>query len=75
MKRLLDIQGQLFAMRQLAKEAAAAQQQLLGGSSSGGASGPDTPLLEAHRALSLKLIRLARSSADGGEEERANKQQ
>jgi hypothetical protein len=73
MRRLLDIQGQLYAMRSLAKEAAAAQQQLLASSdsSAGTGNGGKAPaagagsLLEQQRLLSMKLTRLARSSEDG----------
>jgi len=63
MRRLLDIQGQLYSMRALAKEAAAAQQQLLAGSSK--AEGEATQA-EQQRQLSHTLSRMARSSVDGG---------
>jgi hypothetical protein len=61
MRRLLDIQGQLFAMRSLAKEAAEAQQQLLDGAATGAGSDAKQQQL----LLSNTLSRMARSSADG----------
>lgn len=75
MRRLLDIQGQLYTMRALAKEAAAAQQQLLdngsagsdNGKLSGGAAGGDSTLQQRQRQRQLThtLSRMARSSQDG----------
>jgi hypothetical protein len=56
MRRLLDIQGQLYSMRALAKEAATQQQQLLTG-------GGEQQLL-----LSKTLSKMARGSVDGVEE-------
>jgi hypothetical protein len=55
MRRLLDIQGQLYSMRALAKEAATAQQQML--------TGGDAQ--EQQRQLSHTLNKMARGSADG----------
>lgn len=55
MRRLLDIQGQLYSMRALAKEAATAQQLLL--------TGGDTQ--EQQRQLTHTLSKMARGSADG----------
>lgn len=60
MRRLLDIQGQLYSMRALAKEAATQQQLLLTAGSAG--SGGEQQLL-----LSRTLSRMARSSVDGQE--------
>jgi hypothetical protein len=54
MRRLLDIQGQLYSMRALAKEAATAQQLML--------TGGDAQ--EQQRQLSHTLSRMARGSAD-----------
>lgn len=59
MRRLLDIQGQLYSMRALAKEAAGQQQQLL---LTAGSAGD-----EQQRLLSKTLTRMARSSVDDGE--------
>lgn len=56
MRRLLDIQGQLFAMRALAKQAAA-----LSGGNTGDAQ-------EQQRQLSKTLSQMARSSVDDGEQ-------
>lgn len=56
MRRLLDIQGQLYSMRALAKEASTQQQLLLTAG-----SGSD----EQQRLLSKTLSKMARSSADG----------
>lgn len=59
MRRLLDIQGQLYSMRALAKEAATQQQQLL---LTAGSAGD-----EQQRLLSKTLTQMARSSVDDGE--------
>lgn len=56
MRRLLDIQGQLFAMRALAKEAATQQQLLLTAGSAGD---------EQQALLSKTLSKMVRSSVDG----------
>jgi hypothetical protein len=56
MRRLLDIQGQLYAMRALAKEASTQQQLLLTAGSAGD---------EQQRLLSKTLSKMARSSVDG----------
>ncbi|WIA10503.1 hypothetical protein OEZ85_010692 [Tetradesmus obliquus] len=63
MRRLLDIQGQLFETRALAKEAAVQQQQLLDSQPSG------APASEQHRKLQHMLSKLDRAisnvSGDG----------
>ncbi|KAF6249417.1 hypothetical protein COO60DRAFT_1581254 [Scenedesmus sp. NREL 46B-D3] len=63
MRRLLDIQGQLFETRTLAKEAAMQQQQLLDSQPSG------APASEQHRKLQHMLSKLDRAvsniSGDG----------
>jgi hypothetical protein len=64
MRRLLDIQGQLYAMRALAKEASTQQQLLLTAGSAGD---------EQQRLLSKTLSKMARSSADGAEVAVGNK--
>lgn len=61
MRRLLDIQGQLFTTRQLAKEAAAQQALLLGGGSNGSGGGSTTG--EHHERLAHTLSRLQHAAS------------
>lgn len=58
MRRLLDIQGQLFVTRALAKEAAVQQQELLDSQPAGSGSA------EQHRRLQHTLTKLDRVASD-----------